>query len=254
MFSFVSLGSGSKGNAFLLSDGETLLQVDMGRPREVLEAFLCAHQKQVKDIDALLITHTHFDHIGTVKTMDARSKKRGPKVYTGDKNYQEADCYLTPFETLIFGKIKVTPILASHDSPNTLGYIFEDEEESLAYLTDTGLIPPSDFSYLKNKTYFVLESNHDLMMLKASSRPAALKRRIRGNKGHLSNEKCASYLKELVGDKTKEIYLAHLSEECNKEEFALESTRRSLEELGRSDILLKAFRQYENVEGGHPWR
>ncbi len=254
MLSFVSLGSGSKGNAFLVTDGESVLQIDMGRPREVLEAFLSAHHLKLSDINALLITHTHFDHISTVKTIYRKGRRKGPEIYALSPKYKEKDYLLPLGEKMVFGNLSVLAFPTSHDSLFSCGFRIEEKEgESLVYITDTGFLPIDIFPYIENPTYLVLESNHDPFMLASSSRPLPLKRRIKGDKGHLSNEQCASYFVDIVGPNTKEIYLAHLSEECNKEEFALTSAKNALEKLGRNDISLTCLKQWINVYGGHPW-
>ena len=101
-------------------------------------------------------------------------------------------------------------------------------------MTDTGYIPEESLPYMDNANFYIIESNHDLKMLKDSSRPMILKKRIHSKHGHLSNEESARYFVDLVGDKTKEITLAHLSLECNTPEKAIETWDKIFQEKGLS--------------------
>ena len=122
----------------------------------------------------------------------------------------------------------------------------------LAYITDTGVILKKNLPLLKDCDYYVFESNHDKTMLLSSSRPIQLKKRILGKKGHLSNEQAGEYLSSLIGPKTKKIYLAHLSEECNTPEIALETIHRVFQKNGISfpieDVV--PLKQHRLIEGG----
>lgn len=253
MLSFCSLGSGSKGNAFLVYDGETLLLIDMGRPKGVLVDFLKKKGLSVGDISAILVTHTHIDHVGTLPFVAGRGKGGKPPVYMGNRAYKGVHFPLVPFETLTFGDMRVTPLPTSHDSPDSCGFRIEGGGKVLVYMTDTGYVPIEDYERMEDADYLVLESNHDPVMLSGSSRPLALKKRIRGDKGHLSNDECASLVRNVLCERTKEVLLAHLSEECNTPEIALECTRRVLEEKGREDVLLRVLPQWAILEGGDPW-
>ena len=148
--------------------------------------------------------------------------------------------------------MKVTPLIASHDAPNTVGYVFDNGVEKLSYLTDTGFIPDKTLEYMKNSDYYVIESNHNLKMLYKCNRPQSLKERIAGDLGHLSNEDAACYMKEIIGDRTKEIILAHISEESNTYELAVETFikkfRKAHIDINRIEI--KAAKQREMVVGG----
>ena len=106
-----------------------------------------------------------------------------------------------------------------------MAYLVEDGKESLVYLTDTGFVPEKDFPYLQGKTYYIFESNHDPKMLYESKRPDYLIRRIISDRGHLSNMDSGYYLSILLSSDTKEIVLAHLSEECNKPDLALSTVK-----------------------------
>ncbi len=246
MIKFINIGSGSKGNATLIYNEDTLIQVDMGVSLKRVRETLSLLNKDVKDIQALFITHDHRDHIGTVSYLS------GVSTYTAKGNLEHIDFVIEPFESLQIGSFDVIPLRTSHDATNPIGFLFMDKDESLLYMTDTGVIPEESLPYMKNHDYYIIESNHDLTMLRQSSRPKFLKDRIRGDYGHLSNHDSAVYMSQLVGDKTKTIYLAHLSEECNTPEKAVNTYWRNFKKLGvKYGGPIIPLYQWKITRGGH---
>lgn len=246
MISFVVVGSGSKGNATLLFDKETLIQIDMGLPMKRVSAALASIKKNKSDLQGILITHEHTDHIKTLPMY----KGKVP-IYASKGTIDYLDHEVAPFDSFEIGSLTIIPFMTSHDASNPVGYVVISGESKLVYLTDSGYVPEESLSYLKDADYYIMESNHDLKMLLKSNRPAVLKRRIKGDEGHLSNVDSALYLSELVGPKTKGIYLAHLSEECNLPELALEAyqkTFRKKEVPYNIDIV--CLKQHESTRGG----
>ena len=229
MISFVVVGSGSKGNATLLFDEETLIQIDMGLPMRRITAALESIKKNKSDLQGILITHEHTDHIKNLSMY----KGKVP-IYASKGTIDYFDHEVVPFDSFEIGTLSVIP-----------------GKTKLVYLTDSGYVPEESLNYLKDADYYIMESNHDLKMLMKSNRPAVLKRRIKGDEGHLSNVDSAIYLSELVGPKTKEIYLAHLSEECNLPELALEAYRKTFKKKEVPyDINIICLKQNEAVRGG----
>ena len=246
MISFVVVGSGSKGNATLLFDEETLIQVDMGLPMRRITAALESINKNKSDLQGILITHEHTDHIKNLSMY----KGKVP-IYASKGTIDYFDHEVVPFDSFEIGTLSVIPFMTSHDAANPVGYVVISGKTKLVYLTDSGYIPEESLDYLKDADYYIIESNHDLKMLMKSNRPAVLKRRIKGDEGHLSNVDSAIYLSELVGPKTKEIYLAHLSEECNLPELALEAYRKTFKKKEVPyDINIICLKQNEAVRGG----
>lgn len=248
MVSFQFIASGSKGNATLLSDGETLIQVDMGIPLKRLKEGLSNLHKEVGDIQGVVLTHEHSDHISRLPLL----AKRGVKVYSTLGTCAEADFFLTPGRQIEIGSISVLPFSSSHDARNPVNYLFTLLGKRIAYITDTGVILKDNLPLLKNCDYYVFESNHDKVMLMNSPRPPELKKRIAGKKGHLSNEQAGEYLSALIGPNTKKIYLAHLSEECNTPEIALETIQRIFQK-NRIDFPIEnvvPLKQNSLIEGG----
>ena len=246
MISFVVVGSGSKGNATLLFDEETLIQIDMGLPMRRITAALESIKKNKSDLQGILITHEHTDHIKNLSMF----KGKVP-IYASKGTIDYFDHEVVPFDSFEIGTLSVIPFMTSHDAANPVGYVVISGKTKLVYLTDSGYVPEESLDYLKDADYYIMESNHDLKMLMKSNRPAVLKRRIKGNEGHLSNVDSAIYLSELVGPKTKEIYLAHLSEECNLPELALEAYRKTFKKKEVPyDINIICLKQNEAVRGG----
>lgn len=227
---FDVVSSGSKGNATLVfSHGEVLL-LDFGISKKRVEQALIAYGYGFEDISACFLTHTHSDHASDAFNVPQEKlfapQPKVPKV----SSFLDSEHLINAFEKKQIGTFSITPFPLSHDCPNTMGYLVEDGEESLVYLTDTGFVPEKDFPLLKDRTYYIFESNHDPKMLYESSRPDYLIRRIISDTGHLSNVDCGYYLSVLVDSDTKEVVLAHLSEECNTPEIALSTVKRVIEE------------------------
>ena len=210
------LASGSKGNVTYVEDKNTRLLIDIGMRCIYVEEKLKEMDVDPKTIDAILITHTHSDHIQGLKTF---ARKYNTKVYISPKMESEIDAknieYLTKEMTI--GNIDIKVFKTSHDVPS-VGYILKDE---LVYITDTGYINNKYFDMLKNKKIYIMESNHDIEMLEEGPYPYHLKQRVWSDKGHLSNKMSAEYLSNLIGDNTYAVVLAHLSEINNKEELAI---------------------------------
>ena len=135
----------------------------------------------------------------------------------------------------------------SHDVANGVGYLIHDGKESLLYLTDTGYVKKDIIPLICNCNHYIIEANHNVELLMHGRYPSWLKQRILSDKGHLSNEQCANYLKEIASSKLEKVVLAHLSEECNKPEVAYQVTSCALEELNLHPTILIA-KQDEAVE------
>lgn len=224
------LGSGSKGNSTLVELENINILIDVGFSYNKMRLKLEEINKKPRDIDYILITHDHTDHI---KGLEVFLKKNNTMVYVNDKISKRNE-YLKHYknkkdledvETKEY-KIKIIP--ASHDATDTKGFMIE-EKETLVYLTDTGYLNKRNLKYLQNKEYYIFESNHDEEMLRKGSYPEYLQRRILSANGHLSNRSSSIYLSMLIGKKTKKIILAHLSEENNTPTKALETFKETME-------------------------
>lgn len=239
--------SGSKGNATLIIDKGRVLLIDMGITLCALKEALESENLNLYNIEALLLTHEHSDHTKGISYLPPLP------IYCTKETYDSSNVNpVTPYESFNIGHLKITPVSTSHDVKNPIGFVIENDEEKLVYLTDSGKITVKTLSKLKNADYYVFESNHDVDMLLATNRPIWLKKRILSNKGHMNNEESATYLTQLVGDKTKQIILAHLSEEANDPNLALETHKRLFMDMGVSldNIEVVCAKQHERVYGG----
>ena len=208
-----NLASGSKGNSTLVETKTKNILIDIGLPMSNLEKRL---EKSLPKIDILIITHLHIDHI---KGINSIVKNHNPVIYTIDSDLNEkVNSNKINYETEIkLDNLTIELFPLSHDVPCAGVYIKENDIE-LVYVTDTGYIKNTLIKKYKNKDVYILESNYEEEMLKDGPYPYHLKQRIRSDRGHISNEDSCRYLKKLIGDKTKCIMLAHLSEENNDKE------------------------------------
>jgi len=228
------LSSGSKGNTTYIESKNTKILIDAGNSSKYILEKLTELNINPKEIDAILITHTHIDHI---KGLQVLLKNINPCVYITEKMYPYLE-YLNNYQiinddTIDLKDIKINIIKTSHDTEDSVGYIVNDEDKSIVYITDTGYINRKYFDILKDRNIYIMESNHDIEMLNNSKYPFELRQRILSDKGHLSNYDSAKYLSKFIGDKTKYIFLAHLSEENNTKDLAYNTL---IERLNKENI------------------
>lgn len=220
------LASGSKGNVSYVETNNTKILIDAGMSCLYIEKALTSINIRPRDIDGILITHTHSDHINGLRVF---LKKYNTKLYITEKIYNELkhqmpiDNYELIDKKFNINSLNIETIKTSHDAEDSNGYIISDESSSLVYITDTGYINRKYHDILSNKNYYVIESNHDIELLMNGSYPYHLKQRILGDRGHLSNKACADYMSKFIGDNTKGVILIHLSEENNRKEVAYET-------------------------------
>lgn len=243
------LASGSKGNSTLIRTNNLNILIDIGINYQHLANELDKLSLTPKDLDAILITHTHSDHIKGLPTL---VKKTNIRVYALEEMLPELKTKI-PLDNIfiysnptIIDDLDINIIRISHDVEG-VGFIINNNNHSLVYITDTGYINRRYLNKMKNKNVYIIESNHDEKMVMEGPYPYILKQRVLSDKGHLSNNTTAEYLKELVGNNTKEIVLAHISEKNNTEELALSTTKTLLNENGIDKKIIIA-KQYESLD------
>lgn len=238
------LCSGSKGNSVLVRTDKTSILIDCGSTKKYLQSAFREVGQDPDDLDALLITHGHSDHTSQLKMFQTIPTYAWCELKKGFDRI----C-IQPEVAFSINELTITPFSLSHDADKTVGYLIENEKEKLVYCTDTGYIRQDAFKLLSNADYYVFESNHDVAMLMNTNRPYYLKQRILGDYGHLNNEASANYLCKFIGDKTKAIILAHISEEANTPHIALLTLKQALVDHGidYSNIQIEAAMQKQIV-------
>lgn len=220
------LSSGSKGNSSIIFNDKTKILIDDGMQLPYIEENLKKINISINDLDGILITHEHDDHIKGLRKLIS---KYDPLLYVDSKLLEVLTKTFKDFryelydEDFIIGNLKINTIKLSHDSATCNGFIIKENSKELVYITDTGYINRKYIDLTINKNMYVIESNHDEEMLENGPYPYFLRQRVISDRGHLSNMQTSKYLKKVIGDKTKNIILIHLSEKNNTPELALET-------------------------------
>lgn len=244
---FDILESGSKGNCSIISSENTRIVIDCGGTGKYLKDAFDKVNVDYQSVDALLLTHEHSDHISQLKLF-SNTRVFAPIAYTGVK-YMNV---IKPYQTFKIGDFTILPLPLSHDASKTVGYIITDGKETLVQVTDTGYISNSNLQLMMYADYYIIESNHDPDMLMATKRPAMTKHRILSDNGHMSNEYCSDIVYKCLADNTKEIVLAHISEEANTYQLACDTLTDLLvsKNIDPKKYKIAAAKQYEIYQGG----
>ena len=219
------LSSGSKGNSTYLESGNTRILIDAGINYNLIKKNLEEENIDINAIDGILISHTHNDHVGGLSSI---IKKINTKVYIKESLEKDINKIIPKDnieiieDNFVINDFEIKTFNTSHDVPNS-GYIIEDKNSSFVYITDTGYINRKYIDITTDKNVYMIEFNHDEKMVMEGPYPYILKERVLGDKGHLSNRASTSYLTKVVGDNTKYIILAHMSENNNTEELAVKT-------------------------------
>jgi phosphoribosyl 1,2-cyclic phosphodiesterase len=235
----VPLFSGSKGNSYYIGTNSEGVLIDAGRSCKQIVNAIEANGLKMSNIKAIFITHEHTDHCSAVRVL---AKKYNLDVYgsfgtihsleAADKIAPETNTYLIENEIAI-GNMLVQRIDTPHDAAESCCYrVITSDGKSALIATDMGIMLPQVHQAAVNSDFVVLESNHDIEMLRNGFYPYTLKRRILSDKGHLSNTACAAELSELVKCGTLRLMLGHLSEENNTPRLALSTSVKTLEQAG----------------------
>lgn len=243
---FTVLASGSKGNMTYIECGHHKILLDCGI--SLLNAKKRISEISFEGITEIFITHEHGDH---VKFLDTVLKKTKASLYINSESFyslkKETIENLSNYKVYfiegdshyqIDEDLEVFTLQLSHDAINTIGYIFKSGDKQLGYITDTGFIPPRYLKVLSKLDGLIIESNHDIDMLKNSDREEILKERILSPIGHLSNINCFLILKNIISDRLKTIVLAHISQECNCLDCLNCDVIVPLKEIYQGDILV----------------
>lgn len=259
MIKFYTLFSSSSGNSTLISTGETNILIDAGVSCARLVSALKDVGISPNEIDGILITHEHRDHISGAGAM---SRKFNIPLYSSRETLEETvkivgDVYDSSLREVEAKKIfnirefAICPFQIPHDAVNPMGYSILYNNKKYTVATDIGHITESLLKSVCKSDAILLESNHDIDMLKSGSYPYYLKKRILGDNGHLSNDKAAHLATQLALWGTKNIILGHISKENNTPEKAFNCTYNSLVQNGfeiGKDVNLKVASPNETIE------
>jgi phosphoribosyl 1,2-cyclic phosphodiesterase len=237
---FSVLASGSTGNAFYVETDRNSLLVDAGLSGKQMEQLFKQIDRDIKQLSGILVTHEHSDHI---KGLGVIARKYKLPIYANEKTWKAMEGIIGDIPTeqkfvfqmgkvKTFGDIDVESFGVSHDAAEPMFYVFYHEGKKLVLITDTGYVSDRMKGVIKNADVFVFESNHDVEMLRMGHYPWNIKRRILSDVGHVSNEDAALALADVIGEKTKRIYLAHLSQDNNMKDLARMSVTQVLESKG----------------------
>lgn len=235
-FKMSVLASSSQGNSTYIETPNSKILVDAGLSGKKIEAAMTSIDKDIADVDAILVTHEHSDHIQGVGVL---ARKYGISVYANEGTWEQMAPKIGKTEnidkhifemgaTKTLGDLDIESFGVSHDAREPQFYQFHYQGKSFAILTDTGYVSERVKKTIESADAYLMECNHDLEMLRNGSYAWSLKQRILSDRGHLSNDDGANTLMDVIGNSTKQIYLGHLSPENNLKKVAHETVAKDL--------------------------
>ena len=250
MNGFCPLASGSKGNSIFVGTKNTRMLIDAGISAKMTQERLSLIGVDLKDIDAILITHEHIDHIRGLQVLATRYKipifansDTAKAIYETLGECPRFKIFSTgePFE---FGDIEIHPFSIQHDTLDPVAFTLFLNNLKIGVCTDLGFATSLVKNHLQLCDYLYLEANHEPSMVHASNRPMTYKQRVLSRQGHLSNEDCAELILGSLHPKLKHVYLAHLSQECNSQELALKIVK---EKIAPSNLSVEVSIAFQNT-------
>ena len=256
MVKFCVLASGSSGNAALLATGKTRILIDAGLSMKELGRRLASIGENLAEIDAILITHEHSDHVAGLPVLARNRNLRAvmylsrltePSIEWGGTRPERLELFQSGGGFQV-GDIAVQSFGIPHDAADPVGFALEAEGVRIAIATDLGYIPESIKFHLKRTDLLLLEANHDLDMLKVGPYPWSVKQRVMSRVGHLSNEAMAEFLIQDLDSSTHQLVLGHLSEHNNHPAIVQMVASQSLERRGlRTTVAIAAHRDPSEI-------
>lgn len=233
------LASSSSGNATFLRTERTRILVDAGLSKRDLVARLNSIGEQAENLNAILITHEHSDHVcglvAIAKALDIPiyiTRLTAPAIPWGEYS-PKLDCFQSG-ATFTVGDIEVDSFTVPHDAIDPVGFCFRSQGVKIGVVTDLGYVPDSIKFHLRGADLLVLESNHDLEMLKVGPYPWSVKQRVMGRKGHLSNDVVSDFIRRDLDTTITTLVLGHLSEHNNHPQIVRVMGERALDRSGRA--------------------
>lgn len=243
MVQFLSLSSGSNGNCYYFGNGRTSFLIDIGIGNRTIKKRLAENGLSIDTVEAVFVTHDHFDHIKSLGTFTERYQKPVYLTHTlevalrrnfctagrlkGCVRYLEEGREVRPLDGLA-----ITPFVVPHDATQTVGYHFTFDGERFTVMTDLGEVCDEAAHYASLADHLVVESNYDVDMLVTGPYPKELKERILMQHGHLSNEQTAALLRRSCHAGLRDVFLCHLSANNNTPALAYETAKKALGSVG----------------------
>lgn len=232
---FFSVASGSSGNCICLGSDQCHVMIDAGISGKRIEEGMNTYDYTTSDMDGVLITHEHSDHI---QGLGVVARKYGLPIYatkgTADAILQSSSVgkidpslfhVIEAGKTFFIGNLEIYPMSISHDAADPVAYLVSDGRHRVGVVTDLGYYDADIVSHMEGLDALLLEANHDIHMLQVGAYPYPLKQRILGERGHLSNETSGQLLGQILHEGMQHILLGHLSKENNYDELAYETVR-----------------------------
>lgn len=237
---FSVLASGSTGNAFYVETDKQRFLVDAGLSGKQMDQLFSKVQVDPAALSGILVTHEHSDHI---KGLGIMARKYNLPIYANEKTWKAMENSLgklTTDQKFLFGMnevktfddLDIESFGVSHDAAEPMFYTFRHDGKKVALVTDLGYVSERIKKTVEDADAYIFESNHDVEMLRMGRYPWSVKRRILGDSGHVSNEDCGLALADIISNRTKRIYLAHLSLDNNMKDLARMSVQGVLQERG----------------------
>ncbi|CDO04823.1 metallo-hydrolase YycJ [Oceanobacillus picturae] len=237
---FSVLASGSTGNAFYIESDKERLLVDAGLSGKQMDHLFSEINIDPSTLTGILVTHEHSDHI---KGLGIMARKYNLPIFANEKTWNAMErsigkigldqkFYFNMEQVKTFQDLDVESFGVSHDAAEPMFYTFHHEGKKVALVTDLGYVSERIKKTVEDADAYIFEANHDVGMLRMGRYPWNVKRRILGDSGHVSNEDCGLALTDIISNRTKRIYLAHLSLDNNMKDLARMSVDSVLQERG----------------------
>ena len=249
MIGFCPLASGSKGNCIYVGTKGTKILIDAGTSAREIRKRLQSIGVALEEIDAVLITHEHTDHISALDILGCKmgipvfaNSDTAKAIYAALNECPKFKIFSTG-ETFEFGDLEVHPFSVQHDAVDPVAFTVKTGGLKLGFCTDLGFVTTLVAGQLQGCDYLYVEANHEPSMVHASPRPKVYKQRVLSRQGHLSNGECAKLIEQIYHPGLKHVHLAHLSSECNAHELALKIIGEKLASLQAAAEVSIAFQE-----------